>query len=109
YHFFTQSSVRKPEIVLYVVLSIVPGIGAVMLLTRSRWRVLAPFGLGLMLLLWTAGVAGLGRYSASCWPAVLPLGAALTNRRSVLAGAICGLAMMQGVMLYLFVHLYPVF
>ncbi|MBC8106485.1 MAG: hypothetical protein H7Z14_07845, partial [Anaerolineae bacterium] len=105
YEFFTQASVRKPEIVFYLVLSIIPGLGAALLLTRRRWRMLAPFAIALMLLLWFCGIAGLGRYSSSCWPAFLPLGAWLATRKVLLICAICVLAICQGMMLYLFVHL----
>lgn len=108
YQFFTQATVRTPEIVFYLVLSIIPGIGAAMLLTRPRWRALAPFAIALMLMLWFCGIAGLGRYSSSCWPAVLPLGAWLAPRKALLVSTICVLAVLQGMMLYLFVHLYPI-
>jgi hypothetical protein len=106
--FFTKPSVRTPEITLYVILSIIPGIGAVLLLRRPQWYALASFALGLMLLLWATGASGLGRYSSSCWPAFLPLGVLLSRRPSLLAGVLCALAMLQGLMLYLFVHLYPI-
>jgi hypothetical protein len=108
FHFFTQSEVRRPEIILYLILSIFPAIGAALLLSRSRWRILSAFALGLMLLLYAIGVGGLGRYSASCWPAFLPLGALLANRRVLLTSLICAFAIVQGMMLYLFVHTYTI-
>jgi hypothetical protein len=36
------------------------------------------------------------------------LGVLLSRRPSLLAGVLCALAMLQGLMLYLFVHLYPI-
>jgi hypothetical protein len=107
HHFFTDSSVRLPEITFYVVVSIIPMCGAIMLLRHSRWRALAAFALPLMILLYAAGLAGLGRYSSSCWPAFLPLGSLLAGRPGLLLGSICAFALLQGMVLYLWVHLYP--
>ena len=104
----TDQGARSPEILFYVAMSIVPGIGAIALLRRSRTRALGAFALSLMLLLWTTGIAGLGRYSAACWPAFLPIGSCLAKRPTLLVAAVIALALLQAVMLYLFVHLYPI-
>jgi len=96
------------ELYLYVLLSLVPAAGTVLLLREPRWRVLAAFAAGLMLTLWTVGLAGLGRYSASCWPAFLPLGAWLARRPALLMPAVCAGALLQGLFLYLFAHWYNV-
>ena len=66
------------------------------------------FAVGLMLTLWTVGLAGLGRYSASCWPAFLPLGAWLAKRPSLLMPCVCAGALLQGLFLYLFAHWYNI-
>ena len=75
---FTPQWIARTEqaapVALYLALSVVPMAGAVLLLTRRRWWVLVPFGLGFMLLLYAIGLAGLGRYTAACWPVFLPLG-----------------------------------
>ncbi|MBN1206594.1 MAG: hypothetical protein JXB05_17045 [Myxococcaceae bacterium] len=92
------------EISLYLLFSLVPGVGTALLLREPRWRVLAAFALGLMLTVWTVGLAGLGRYSASCWPAFLPLGAWLARRPLLLLPAVCASALLQGLFLYLFAH-----
>lgn len=105
---FTPGIYRPPEMFVYALLSVLPGIGAFLLLTRPHWRWLAPFALGLMGVLWLAGLAGLGRYCASCWPAFLPLGYHLARRSLILASTVTALALTQGVMLHLFVHLYPI-
>jgi hypothetical protein len=96
------------ELSLYVLFSLVPGTGAVLLLREPRWRVLAAFALGLMITVWTVGLAGLGRYSASCWPAFLPLGAWLARRPSLLLPSVCACALLQGLFLYLFAHWYNI-
>ncbi len=96
------------EVYLYVLFSLVPGVGAVLLLREPRWRVLAAFAVGLMLTLWTVGLAGLGRYSASCWPAFLPLGVWLARRPWLLLPAVCAGAILQGVFLSLYAHWYNI-
>ena len=96
------------ELYLYVLFSLVPGVGAVLLLREPRWRVLAAFAVGLMLTIWTVGLAGLGRYSASCWPAFLPLGVWLSRRPSLVMPCVCAGALLQGLFLYLFAHWYNI-
>jgi len=97
-----------PEAHLYVLFSLVPGVGAVLLLRQERWRVLASFSLGLMLTVWTVGLAGLGRYAASCWPAFLPLGAWAARRPAVLLPVVIASALLQGLFLYLYAHWYNI-
>ncbi|HYH96386.1 hypothetical protein [Hyalangium sp.] len=96
------------EVYLYVLLSLVPAAGSVLLLREPRWRVLGAFAAGLMITLWTVGLAGLGRYSASCWPAFLPLGVWLARRPTLLLPSVCASALLQGLFLYLFAHWYNV-
>jgi mannosyltransferase PIG-V len=97
-----------PEVGLYVVVSFIPGVGALLLLRQRRWWVLAAFGLPLMLVLWTVGLVGLGRYSAAVWPAFLPLGAWLARRPALRDPIILGCALFQGMLVYFFVHSYPI-
>lgn len=97
-----------PEVDLYVGFSLIPAVGALLLLSRRRWWPLAPFGLGLMIVLWSVGIMGLGRYSASCWPAFLPLGALLARRPAFAIPVLCGLAMVQGMFLFLYGHSHPI-
>lgn len=74
---------------------------------RSWWPPVA-FGVALSVLLWSVGLAGLGRYSASCWPAFLGLGS-LAARRPMLGMLLAsGLGVMQGIFFFLFTHQYPV-
>jgi hypothetical protein len=57
-----------------------------------------------MLTLWLVGISALGRYSASCWPAFLPLGVWL-ERRPALALAVVGFsAMLQMIFFFLHTH-----
>jgi hypothetical protein len=53
-------------------------------------------------------VWGLGRYSASCWPAFLPLGAWLSKRANFQGPIVAILAVFQGLFFYLFVHQFPI-
>ena len=61
-----------------------------------------------MAILWGVGVWGLGRYSASCWPAFLPLGAWLSKRANFQGPIIALLAVFQGLFFYLFAHQFPI-
>lgn len=103
---------REPQCWLNIGASILPLVGVCMLRARvradPRWRPAAAFGVALAALVWLTGLFGLGRYSASCWPAFLPLGIALARRPIALWAAVvlCGLG--QCVMLYLFCHVYPI-
>ena len=96
------------EAPLYVWMSLVPGAGAFALLLKQPWRVLAPFALGFMVLVWSIGLAGLGRYSAGCWAAFLPLGYALARREVAAGPIVMASAMVQGLLVYLFSHSYPI-
>jgi hypothetical protein len=106
YHFFRGT--YEPHFATYVVLSIVPGVGAFLLLSRRRWWILAGFAVPFMVAMWSIGLGGLGRYTASCWPAFLPLGAWLQRHPYLVAPVIALFAALQGVYLYLFSHVYPI-
>jgi hypothetical protein len=84
--------------------SLLPGAGAVGLLTKRRWWGLAPYAIIYMTTMWVIGGAALGRYSASCWPAFLPMGYFLARRPNLQGVAIGALALSQGLWLWLFVH-----
>jgi hypothetical protein len=92
----------------YVPFIIAPTVGAIALATKREWIELAAFGLILMTVLWSVGMWGIGRYSASCWPAFLPLGVWLARRPLVQAPAIALLAIFQGLFFYLFIHQFPI-
>lgn len=85
-----------------------PSLGALALLLRRRWAELASFAVFMMAVLWVMGVAGLGRYTASCWPAYLPLGVALARWRWLRLRLVLGFSMGQEIFFNLFVHQYPI-
>lgn len=99
----------EPVLSSFVLWSVIPLIGAFGLLTRRAWHVLAPYALVLMALFLGASLMGLGRFSASCWPAFLPLGAWLSRRPALSAMALMPLAMAQGFYFYLWSHWFGIF
>jgi hypothetical protein len=92
----------------YVPFALLVTAGAVGLLTRKKWLELAAFAVVFMALLWTVGMWGLGRYSAACWPAFLPLGVWLARRPTLGGPVVATLAVFQGLFFYLFVHQFPI-
>lgn len=94
----------EPVLASYVVWAMIPTAGAVALLGRRAWRSLAPFALLLMALYLGASLMGLGRFSASCWPAFLPLGAWLARHPTVAGYALIPLALAQGFYFFLWSH-----
>src|SRR5919202_2560863 len=104
----TDRSVDVRVMYSYIPFALVPSIGAVALLRRPKWHELAAFAVVLMAILWGVGVWGLGRYSASCWPAFLPLGAWLSKRANFQGPIVAILAVFQGLFFYLFVHQFPI-
>jgi hypothetical protein len=65
---------QRPHIVSFIPFVLIPFIGALGLLKSRKYAELAAAVLPLTALLWIIGAFALGRYSASCWPAFLPLG-----------------------------------
>ena len=92
----------------YIPMVIAPTIGAIALLTNKRWLELAAFGVVLMVVLWSVGMWGMGRYSASCWPVFLPLGVWLARHPSWQGPIIALFALFQGLFFYLFAHQFPI-
>jgi Mannosyltransferase (PIG-V) len=99
---------RSPQVNLYVAFSFIPGVGALLLVRHRRWWTLASFAIPLMLVLWTVGLVGLGRYSAAVWPAFLPLGAWLSRHPALRGPVVLGCALFQGMLVFLFVHSFPI-
>jgi hypothetical protein len=84
-------------------------LAGVLLTTRNRsWWPVAGFGLALSVMLLSVGLWGLGRYSASCWPAFLGLGVLAARRPQVGMLLLTGFAVFQGLFYYLFIHQFPV-
>jgi len=105
---FFRYRVWEPQIGIYVLLSIIPGVGAFMLLRKREWRVMAAYAIALMVLLWAIGLMGLGRYTGSCWAAFLPMAVWLERRPFLQLPTVSAFAVLQGMFLYLFVHSYPI-
>jgi hypothetical protein len=101
-----RSDDHRIKVWFYV--SLIPALGTLALLGRRRWWGLAPFALILMGVMYSVGAAGLGRYSASCWVAFLPIGAWLSRRPKLGPAALASLAMVHGVWLYLYAHQFMV-
>jgi hypothetical protein len=92
----------------YIPFAFIVTLGALALLIRREWAELAAFGVVFALAIWVIGMWGIGRYSASCWPAFLPLGAWLSKRPNLQGPVIGILAMFQGLFFYLFAHMFPI-
>lgn len=86
----------------YIPFALLPTIGAFALAGRQQWITLAAFAIIFMVMLWTIGMWGIGRYAASCWPAFLPLGAWIARRPLWQGPAVAVLALFQGLYFYLF-------
>ncbi len=99
----------EPLLATYVLWSLVPGLGAFALLLRRSWRPLAPYALLLMALYWKTSLMGLGRFSASCWPAFLPLGWWVSRRPGVASLALLPLAVAQGFYFFLWSHWFGIY
>src|SRR5207244_3227955 len=60
-----------PHAAVLAIFALVPTAGAVALVRRRHTAELAAAAVPLMIVVWAIGAFGLGRYSASCWPAFL--------------------------------------
>ncbi len=76
----------------------------VTLLPRAEARPLLAFGAVLMGLSFAVGLWGIGRYSASCWPAFYGLGLIAAKRPTFFAVLLAGFALFQGLFFYMFSH-----
>ncbi len=93
-------------LLVYPVFGIIPAIGVVGLVVERRFWPLASFALPTFALFCLMGAYGFGRYSASVWPAFLPLGVWLARRPAWQTPVVVVLALFQGFFLQLFVHAY---
>ena len=93
-------------LVVYPVFALIPAVGVVALAREPRWRSLAVFAVPMFVLFCVMGAYGLGRYTASVWPAFLPLGVWLARRPSLQTPIVIVLALFQGLFLHLYAHAY---
>ena len=107
---FTGTRLRQePLLAIYLAITLVPAIGIAALAFRQGFRVLLPAGALLLAIYWAIGLGGLGRYSASLWPAFLPLGAFCARRPTLYSLLLIASAMLQGLFLHLWIHGYGIF
>ncbi len=93
-------------LVIYPFFALLPAAGVVGLLREPRWRPLAAIALPTFALFCVIGAYGFGRYTASVWPAFLPLGVWLSRRPTLQTPLLVALAIFQGLFLHLFAHAY---
>jgi hypothetical protein len=103
-----QDDLWSPPMYMYPPFALIPTIGAIVLAAKKQWIELASFAIIFMVMLWAVGIWGIGRYSASCWPAFLPLGVWLAKHPNLQGPVIVMLALFQGLFFYLFSHQYPI-
>ena len=94
----------RPEWFMYMGFTLWPLAGTIALLTRKQWIELAAFGAALMFMLLSGGAVALGRYSASAWPAFLPLGIWLAKRPGVQTPILVASSVLQGIFFFLYSH-----
>lgn len=95
---------ERPEYYYYIVIAMIPAVSSVFLLKKKQWAELAAHGIVLIAVVLSSGAAGMGRYSASCWPAFLPLGIWLSRRPALQGPVIACLAITQGFFWFLYSH-----
>jgi Gpi18-like mannosyltransferase len=100
---------RMTEFVVGGIISVVPALGTVVLLRKREWRDLGLISLAWFLILFTYGGTGLGRHSASCWPAFLAMGAVMGRWRDLQAPILAGMCAVQGLLFFLFSHHFHVY
>lgn len=93
-------------LLVYPFFALLPAAGVIALMRQPRWRSLAAFAVPTFVLFCVMGAYGLGRYTASVWPAFLPLGVWLARRPSWQTPIVVVLALFQGLFLHLFAHAY---
>lgn len=99
-----ESFERNAEYFIYSIVALIPALGTILLLTRKKWAELAADAVVLMVVIVSVGGVGLGRYSASCWPAFLPLGVWLSRKPSWQGPMIGALFLFQGIFFFLYSH-----
>jgi hypothetical protein len=92
----------------YVVLALPSVAAAIASLFRRKWWELAAFSVPMLLLLFHSGIWGMGRYTASCWAAFVPLGVWLSRRPLLQAPVVASFALLQGMMFFLVQHQFSI-
>jgi hypothetical protein len=92
----------------YIPWAFIVTLGSLSLLRWPQWSELAAFAIIFIFALWGIGIWGLGRYTASCWPAFLPLGVWLAKRPNWQGPTIAVFALFQGLFFFLFAHMFAI-
>lgn len=98
----------RPHIASFLPFAFFPSVGVVLLLRERRYAELAAAGLPLMAVLWAIGAFGLGRYSASCWPAFLPMAKWLDRHPRLQLAVLMLFGLGQGWYFFLHSHHYEI-
>jgi hypothetical protein len=98
----------RPHIVSFIPFALIPTIGSLCLLNSRRYAELAAAALPLAAVLWIIGAFALGRYSASCWPAFLPLGKWYERHPRWQVPTLLFLGLAQGWYFFLHTHHYEI-
>lgn len=104
----TQTNEHVRAMYSYIPFALLTTAGALALAFKKPWIELAAFAITFSLVLWWIGMWGLGRYSASVWPAFLPLGVWVAKRPYAQAPALVILALFQGLYFFLFTHQFAI-
>lgn len=100
---------ERPEYFYYILFSlplIAGAVGCIWALAKKRWEYveISAFGLVLLAVVLSSGIAGMGRYLASIWPLFLPLGVWLSKRPLLQGPVLAFFWMFQGLWFFLFSH-----
>jgi hypothetical protein len=88
----------------YVVFAVPFVAAAIASMFRRKWWELAGFSVPMFLIIFYSGIWGMGRYTASCWAAFVPLGVWLSRRPLLQMPVVVSFALLQGMMFYLVQH-----
>jgi hypothetical protein len=99
---------RNPVMGSYVVFALPAVAAAIASVFRRKWWELAGFSVPMLLVLFHSGIWGMGRYTASCWAAFVPLGVWLSHRPLLQTPVVTSFALLQGMMFYLVQHQFSI-
>jgi hypothetical protein len=92
----------------YVPLTWLMTICTLFLWTKKRWLELAGAATAWLVLVAVVSATGLGRHTASIWPAFVPPAYLLTKNQQWATGVVACLAIFQGLFIFLYAHQYHV-
>ena len=102
FHFWREARM----LAVYPFFGLIPAAGIIGLVRERRYWPLAAIALPTFVLFCVIGAYGFGRYSASVWPAFLPLGLWLSRRPTLQVPILVAMCLFQGFFLHMFAHAY---